>query len=69
MEPRWITTTAPTTCLACRHAILPGSRAYSLTGLDCDSYCAAHGARAETAMRQHEANRERERRIIAGLPV
>lgn len=65
-EPRWLTTTGPTTCLACRRPIPVGSRAYSLTGFDRDAYCAKHGTRAEAAMEQNRRIRERDAAIIGG---
>lgn len=68
-ESGWIITCCPTICLSCRKAIAPGSRVYSLTGTDRDAYCEKHGPRAEAAMQQRERQKERLRRIIAGVPA
>ena len=69
MRPRWITLVHEVTCLGCRKRVDPGYHAYSLTGSEGAVYCFGCGQVAERAMQQNAADRERNRRIIAGLPV
>lgn len=70
MEPCWIMLVDSTQqCLGCREDIYTGEQVYSLTGSEGAVYCGRCGPRAEQAMLQNATHRERERRIIAGLPV